>query len=100
MTKRSAIAPQLPTIEEGGLRGFDMTTWYGLLVPGATPRGIVARLQQEMAQVLNQADVKERLAADGVTVVAGTPEHFAAFLKSETEKYARIIQAAGIKPIE
>jgi tripartite-type tricarboxylate transporter receptor subunit TctC len=98
--KRSSIAPELPTIEEGGLRGFDMTTWYGLLVPGATPRDIVARLQQELAQVLNQADVKERLTADGVTVVASTPEHFAAFLKSETEKYARIIQDAGIKPID
>ena len=53
-----------------------------------------------MAQVLNQADVKERLAADGVTVVASTPDEFAVFLKSETEKYARIIQAAGIKPID
>lgn len=98
--KRSSIAPDLPTMEEAGLRGFDMTTWYGLLVPGATPREIVARLQQEMAQVLNQADVKERLAVDGMTVVASTPEQFAVFLKSETEKYARIIQAAGIKPID
>lgn len=98
--KRSSIAPDLPTMEEAGLRGFDMTTWYGLLVPRATPREIVARLQQEMAQVLNQADVKERLAVDGMTVVASTPEQFAVFLKSETEKYARIIQAAGIKPID
>jgi tripartite-type tricarboxylate transporter receptor subunit TctC len=98
--KRSSIAPDLPTIQEGGLRGFDMTTWYGLLVPRATPREIVARLQQEMAQVLNQADLKERLSIDGMTVVASTPEEFAAFLQSETEKYARIIQAAGIKPID
>jgi tripartite-type tricarboxylate transporter receptor subunit TctC len=98
--KRSSIAPQLPTIEEGGLRGFDMTTWYGLLVPGATPRETIARLQQEMAQVLNQADMKERLAVDGMTAVASTPEQFAVFLKSETEKYARIIRAAGIKPID
>ena len=98
--KRSPVAPALPSIDEAGLQGFDMTTWYGLLVPGTTPREIIARLQQEMAQVLNQPDVRERLAADGVAVVASTPAQFDEFLKRETEKYARIIRAADIKPVD
>ena len=73
-----------------------MTNWYGMLVPGATPREIISRLQQETARVLNLAEVKERLAADGMTVVASTPEQFDEFLARETAKYNRIIQAAGI----
>jgi tripartite-type tricarboxylate transporter receptor subunit TctC len=74
-----------------------MSTWYGLLVPGATPRSVISRLAQEMAQVLRQPDVTERMTTDGVTVVASGPEEFAEFLSRETAKYARIIQAAGIQ---
>jgi tripartite-type tricarboxylate transporter receptor subunit TctC len=95
--QRSPIAPGIPTIAESGLKGYDMSTWYGLLVAGATPRGVIARLAQEMAQVLRQPDVTERMTADGVTVVASSPEEFAEFLGRETTKYARIIQAAGIQ---
>jgi tripartite-type tricarboxylate transporter receptor subunit TctC len=95
--QRSPIAPEIPTIAESGLKGYDMSTWYGLLVAGATPRGVIARLAQEMAQVLRQPDVTERMTADGVTVVASSPEEFAEFLGRETTKYARIIQAAGIQ---
>jgi tripartite-type tricarboxylate transporter receptor subunit TctC/ABC-type nitrate/sulfonate/bicarbonate transport system substrate-binding protein len=98
--KRTPAAAQLATIDEAGLRGFDMTTWYGLLVPGTTPPAIVARLREEAARVLDQPDVKERFAADGVAVVASTPAQFAEFLAAETAKYARIIQAAGIKPAD
>ncbi len=95
--QRSPIAPEIPTVAESGLKGYDMSTWYGLLVASATPRGVIARLAQEMAQVLRQPDVTERLTADGVTVVASSPEEFAEFLARETAKYARIIQAAGIQ---
>src|SRR5712671_2028625 len=98
--RRSAVTPDLPTIDEAGLPGYEMTTWYGLFVQGATPRGVIAKLQQEAAQILNQPDMKERIAADGMTVVASTPAQFAEFLKRETEKYARIIEAAGIKAID
>jgi len=98
--RRSPVAPELPTIEEAGLPGYEMSTWYGLFVQGATPRGVVAKLQQEVAQILDQPAMKERIAADGMTVVASTPGEFAAFLKSETEKYARIIATAGIKAID
>ncbi len=98
--QRSAIAPELPTIAEAGMRGFELMTWYGLLAPGATPRGVISRLQQEVAQILNQPDVKERIAADGMAVVASTPEEFAELLTRETAKYARIIRAAGITPAD
>jgi len=98
--ERSAITPELPTIDEAGLPGYEMTTWYGLFVQGATRRGVIAKLQQEVAQILNQPAMKERIAADGMTVVASAPGQFAAFLERETEKYARIIEAAGIKAID
>jgi tripartite-type tricarboxylate transporter receptor subunit TctC len=95
--QRTAIAPELPAIAEAGLPGFDMTNWYGMLVPAATPRDVINKLQQEVARVLNLPELKERLAGEGMTVVASTPEQFAAFLARETAKYNRIIQAAGIK---
>ncbi len=94
--QRSAIAPELPAIAET-VRGFDMTNWYGMLVPAATPRDIVNKLQQETARALNLPEVKERLAADGMTVVGSTPGEFAEFLNRETAKYNRIIQSAAIK---
>jgi len=98
--ERSPVAPDLPIIGEAGLPGYEMTTWYGLFVQGATARGAVAKLQREVAQILNQPDMKERIATDGMTVVASTPEQFVEFLKRETEKYTRIIEAAGIKAID
>src|SRR5712675_102230 len=90
----------LADVLAGRVPVYYMTTWYGLFVQGATPRGVIAKLQQEAAQILNQPDMKERIAADGMTVVASTPVQFAEFLKRETEKYARIIEAAGIKAID
>ncbi|MDB5862692.1 MAG: hypothetical protein JWO70_498 [Betaproteobacteria bacterium] len=94
---RSPIAPNLPAIAEGGLPGFDMTNWYGLLVPAATPRETVARLQQEVSRILNLPELKQRLGDDGMTVVASSPEAFTEFLKRETAKYGRVIDTAGIK---
>jgi tripartite-type tricarboxylate transporter receptor subunit TctC len=98
--ERSAITPDLPTIGEAGLPGYEMTTWYGLFVQGATPRGVIAKLQGEVAQIFSQPAMKERVAADGMTVVASTPGQFAQFLEREHAKYARIIEAAGIKAID
>ena len=95
--QRSAIAPDLPSIAEAGLKGFDMTNWYGLLVQGGTPRDTINKLQQEVARVLNTPEMKERMASEGMTVVGSTPEQFVEFLARETAKFNRIIQAAGIK---
>jgi len=78
--QRSAIAPDLPAIAQAGLPEFDMTNWYGLLVTGGTPRDIMTKLQQEVARILNTPELKERLAGDGMTVVASTPEQFVQFL--------------------
>ena len=93
--QRSLIAPELPPIAQD-VAGFDMTNWYGLLVPGGTPRNIIVRLQLEVSRALNLPELKERLAGEGMTVVASTPEQFVEFLARETAKYNRIIQAAGI----
>ena len=96
--QRSPIAPDLPAIAEGGLPGFDMTNWYGMLVPTGTSRESVNKLQREVNRILNLPELKERLANDGMTVVASTPEQFSAFLAKETDKFAKVIKAAGIKP--
>jgi tripartite-type tricarboxylate transporter receptor subunit TctC len=95
--QRSPIAPELPTIDEAGLRGYETTTWYGIFVPGATPRDLVSRLQQELAQVVNLPEVRERLTADGLIPLASTPDQFAEQVARETAKTARIIQAIGLK---
>lgn len=97
-TERSPIAPELPTIAETGLRGFDMTNWYGLLVPAATPKDVVAKLQQEIVRIMTLPESRKLMAAGGMTVVASTPQQFTEFLTQETAKYARVIQTAGVKP--
>jgi tripartite-type tricarboxylate transporter receptor subunit TctC len=94
--RRSPIAPELPAIAETGVRDFDMTNWYGLLVPAGTPQEVIGKLQREVAQILNLPELKERMAGDGMVVVGSTPEQFAQFLARETAKFARIIQAADI----
>ena len=98
--QRSAIAPELPTIDEAGVPGFEMTTWFGMLTTGGSPRETIARMQQEIAQVMGLPDVKDRLAADGLTVVASTPGEFAELVNREVAKYTRIIQAVGVKSAE
>jgi tripartite-type tricarboxylate transporter receptor subunit TctC len=94
--QRTPIAPELPPIAQD-IPGFDMTNWYGLLVAAGTPREVIAKLQQEVARVLNLPELKERLAGEGMTVVASTPEQFVEFLARETAKYNRIIKSAGIQ---
>jgi len=93
---RSPIAADIPAIAESGVRDFDLTTWFGLLAPGTTSREVVGRVQQVVVGVLADAEVRKRLAADGLTVVADTPEQFAAIVTAETAKAERIIKAAGI----
>ena len=95
--QRSPIAPEIPAIAEAGLKGYDMTNWYGLLAPSATPREVVAKLNAEVVRILKLPELTARLADDGMVVVASTPERFAEFLARETEKFSRVIDAAGIK---
>jgi tripartite-type tricarboxylate transporter receptor subunit TctC len=95
--ERTPIAPEIPAIAEAGLKGFDMTNWYGMLVPASTQRDVIVKLSAEMARILKLPDLRGRLADDGMTVVAGTPGEFADFLARETAKFARVIETAGIK---
>ena len=97
-SKRVANAPDLPTIAEAGVPGYESLQWYGLLAPAATPKDIIARLNREAVAVLRAPELAARLAADGTEIIAGTPEEFGAFMRAETEKWAKVVKAAGIKP--
>jgi len=95
--KRTPLAPELPTIAESGLAGFDINTWFGLFVPAKTPRPIVDRLHEGFVKALAQPDVREKMLALGAEPVGNTPGQFAAYVKSEAEKYARVVKASGAR---
>jgi tripartite-type tricarboxylate transporter receptor subunit TctC len=94
---RSALAPEIPTLDEAGVPGYDVGVWFGVLTVAGTPREIVQRLNTEMVKILTSAEVKERFGKMGVDVVAGSPEHFSQLLRSEVARWAKVIQDAGIK---
>jgi tripartite-type tricarboxylate transporter receptor subunit TctC len=95
--KRSPLVPELPTLDEAGLKGYEIVGWNGLFVPAGTPWNIVAHLHSETARALAQADVKERLATMGAEGVGSSPEEFRAFVKAEISKWAKVVKAAGLK---
>jgi tripartite-type tricarboxylate transporter receptor subunit TctC len=95
--KRFSVLPEIATIAESGLPGFDMSTWWGLVAPGGVPKDVVTRLHAETAKLLRQADVKEKLANVGAEGVGNTPEEFGAFIRSERTKYAKVVKDAQIK---
>jgi tripartite-type tricarboxylate transporter receptor subunit TctC len=89
--------PDLPTIAESGYPAFESLAWNGVLVPAATPKAVVARLNAEIDAILKQPDVVQKLNALGFELVGGTPEQFAAIIQGESEKWAPIIKSANIK---
>ena len=95
--KRSALAPDLPTMAESGLAGFDLATWFAFFAPAATPKEITAKIAADMQRVLAQPDVRERLLAVGVDVVGSTPEELARFQRAEMAKWAKIVKESGAK---
>lgn len=95
---RHASMPDVPTAIEAGYPEYETYAWYGMYAPKGTPREIVARIQQEIARVVKRPDTEERLGQFGAEPIASTPEDFAAFTKAESEKFARLIKAAGIQP--
>ena len=95
--QRSKLAPELPTMAEAGLPGFDLATWFGLLAPAGTPKEVIAKWNTEVTKILNSPDMRERLTAQGAEPTPMTPEQFAAFIQSEIPKYARIVRASGVK---
>ena len=95
--KRIAAAPDLPTLAESGLPGFDVTSWYSIVVPSGTPNDIIARLRSEIASALTQPDIQEKLAGLGAEPIGNTPAEFAAMLKVETAKWGKIVKDANIQ---
>jgi tripartite-type tricarboxylate transporter receptor subunit TctC len=94
---RTPLAPDVPSVDEGGVPGYDVGVWFGVLTVAGTPPDVVRRLNSEMVKILTSPEIKDRFGRIGVEVVAGTPEHFSAFLKSEVERWAKVIQEANIK---
>ena len=93
--KRSTVLPELPTLDESGLRGFELKGWIGLLGPAALPRDVLTKLHGEVSKLL-AGDLTKRLQDLGLDVAGGTPEDFAAFIRQDIEKYGRIVKAANI----
>jgi tripartite-type tricarboxylate transporter receptor subunit TctC len=96
--RRSQVMPEVPTIAESGLPGFEVGAWYGLLAPAGTPRAVIERVSAESARILKLPDVRERFRADAFDIAADTPEQFAAVIRAELARWAPIVKAAGIKP--
>jgi tripartite-type tricarboxylate transporter receptor subunit TctC len=95
--KRSNLAPELPTMAEAGLPGFDISTWFGLLAPAGTPPDVIAKWNAEVVRILNSTDMRERLVAQGAEPAPTTPAEFAAFIATELPKYAKIVKLSGAK---
>jgi tripartite-type tricarboxylate transporter receptor subunit TctC len=95
--KRAAVLPEMPTVAESGLPGYESVSWHGVLVPAHTPKPIVARLHDDSVRALQQPDVRERLTTMGFDVIASTPQQFAAHIATERAKYDRLIRQIGLK---
>jgi tripartite-type tricarboxylate transporter receptor subunit TctC len=95
--QRSAQLPNVPTAKESGYDNFEISVWYGMLAPSATPREIINRLNAELNKVLTAADMKEKMAANGVDPLGGTPEQFRDYMRSESVRFGKVIKEAGIK---
>jgi tripartite-type tricarboxylate transporter receptor subunit TctC len=96
--KRVAAVPDIPTISEQGLKGFETGSWFGVSVPTGTSRDIIGRLHRETVRIIGLPEVRDRMAAEGAEFVGDTPEQFTAFLRSEIEKWGKAVKASGAKP--
>jgi tripartite-type tricarboxylate transporter receptor subunit TctC len=96
-SKRFEGMPQLPTMSEGGLKGFEVNNWYGLFAPAGTAKDIIARVSADTGKALAMADVKKRLMDAGIIATSSTPEAFAAYIRAETDKWRKVIKDANIK---
>ena len=94
---RSPLAPEIPTVSESGIAGYQANIWNGMLAPAATPRALIARLNQELVRVLSAPDTRERFAAMGADAAHSTPEEFRAFIASEEKKWAKVVRETGMR---
>lgn len=95
--ERSALLPDVPTMQQAGVKDFDAGTWFGLLAPAGTDAAVVARLSETLDQILAQAEIRNAIAQGGAVVASGTPAQFAAFFAAEFDKWGKIVRQAGIK---
>jgi tripartite-type tricarboxylate transporter receptor subunit TctC len=95
--KRFELMPELPTIAQAGVPGFEVRNWYGVFVPAGTPREIVVRLNGELVKILQLPDVKSKLLESGIEALHSTPEQFAAYIQSETKRWAKVVKDSGAR---
>jgi tripartite-type tricarboxylate transporter receptor subunit TctC len=95
--QRSSLVPELPTVAEAGVAGFEYVAYFGLLAPASTPRTVVSRLNTEAGRILQMPEIKERFAVSGAEPLHSTPERFGAFIQEEVEKHRPIIKATGAR---
>jgi tripartite-type tricarboxylate transporter receptor subunit TctC len=96
--QRSAALPEVPTLDESGLKGFEAVAWNGLTAPAKTPRDVILKINADVIKIVNSPELKERLKADGSDPVGNSPEQYAAFLRNEIAKWAKVIKFANVKP--
>jgi len=95
--KRATAIPEIPTIAESGVPGYEVTTWFGVAVPSKTPRVIVEKLNGDMVRAINAPDFRKNLQSQGADPVGNSPEQYLLFIQNETDKWAKVIKSAGIK---
>jgi tripartite-type tricarboxylate transporter receptor subunit TctC len=97
-SRRLALAPDLPTMVEAGIKGYAVDVWFGIVAPAGTPKEIVAKLNAAIVSGLSAPDVKQRFAELGYQAIGDTPEQFGATIRADIEKFGHVIKSAGIKP--
>jgi tripartite-type tricarboxylate transporter receptor subunit TctC len=95
--RRFKFLPEVPTISEDGLPGYEVSVWYGVMMPAGTPKEIITRVNADIVRILAQPDMNERLSAEAGEVVAGTPEAFGAFIRAEIAKWTKVVAETGVK---
>jgi tripartite-type tricarboxylate transporter receptor subunit TctC len=96
--QRFSVLPETPTIAESGLPGYDMYPWLGMFVPAKTPPEIVARINAEIARILNGPEVKAKLVPQGMDIATGSPEELARIIRDDDARWGKVIRDAGVKP--
>jgi tripartite-type tricarboxylate transporter receptor subunit TctC len=94
---RSPLAPTIPTVAESGIKNYSIATWSAILGPAGMPAELSARIQRDVARVINQPETRDRLVGMGVDLIGNTPDEFGSFLRAEIVRYAQVIKSAGIK---
>lgn len=95
--KRSPTFPDLPTVAEAGVPGFEAVTWHGVVVPAGTPQAVIGRLNAEINKILQTPDIRDRLTHQGAEIIGGTPQQFAAYIQAEIPKWAKVIRDSGAR---